>query len=210
MNETIIDDPEPADKEPPAFHDAGLDASVTAIRMRRTSGNDASAVLMAMQQVVKVSESSKLSILQKLCTIFSDNKTTTKPDTLRCIISSGLFQDHNSTYAVKQNSVEHCMTLTNKGTEDQSPPKNAQIKPCRLVVCNQSAYGEVMKHATANLIMDGMQLDLKLKSENGSITEDVQVQYEPITAMGKAIEAVFSVMEKVNNALYKGDVYRKV
>ena len=47
------------------------------------------------------------------------------------------------------------MTLANNGTEDQSPPKNAQIKPCRLVVCNLSTYDEVIKHATANLIKDG-------------------------------------------------------
>ena len=121
------------------------------------------------------------------------------------------FED-NSTYAVTliHNSVKHCMTLANNGTEDQSPPKNTQIKSCRLVVCNLSTYGEVIKHTTANLIKDGMQLDMKLKSENSSIIEDVRVQYEPNTAVGKAIKAVSSVMKKVNHALYKGDVYRKV
>ena len=45
------------------LHDARLDASVISIRTRRTSGNDANAVLLAIQQVVKVSESSKLCIL---------------------------------------------------------------------------------------------------------------------------------------------------
>ena len=69
------------------------------------------------------------------------------------------------------------MTLANNGTEDQSPPKSAQLKPCRLVVCNISTYGEVIKHATANLKKEGMQLDLKLKSENSSVIEGVRAQY---------------------------------
>ena len=126
-----------------------------------------------------------------------------------------IFQDHNSTYALKLieksifKSVKDSAT-TNLSVEmvKRSAAFQALMKkPLRIVVVNEKGYGDLLRKSSANLLEDGCCHDLDV--EVGNIVP-MAVPSQSSSSVGKAIDRIRLVMKKVEHGLYKGDVYRRV
>ena len=75
--------------------------------------------------------------------------------------------------------------------------------PCRLVVVERS-FEQPLQNACRNLSKER----LKIKFDPMLAENTKNVQVAPSTGIGKAIEVVNCAMKKVNQALYRGEVFR--
>ena len=115
-----------------------------------------------------------------------------------------LFQDHNSCYSedLIANSLRFLEGIHENGR--QFDLEKLSEHPCKLVVVHRS-FEQSLQNACKDLSKER----LKIKFESMLTENTYNVQVVPTTGVRKAIGVVNFAMKKVNQALYRGEVFRK-
>ena len=115
-----------------------------------------------------------------------------------------LFQDHNSCYSedLIANSLRFLEGIHENGRQFEL--EKLSEHPCKLVVVDRS-FEQSLQNACKDLSKER----LKIKFESMLTENTNNVQVVPTTGVRKAIGVVNFAMKKVNQALYRGEVFRK-
>ena len=115
-----------------------------------------------------------------------------------------LFQDHNSCYYedLIANSLRFLEGIHENGRQFEL--EKLSEHPCKLVVVDRS-FEQSLQNACRDLSKER----LKIKFESMLTENTNNVQVVPTTGVRKAIGVVNFAMKKVNQALYRGEVFRK-
>ena len=115
-----------------------------------------------------------------------------------------LFQDHNSCYSedLIANSLRFLEGIHENGRQFEL--EKLSEHPCKLVVVDRS-FEQSLQNACKDLSKER----LKIKFESMLTENTNNVQVVPTTDVRKAIGVVNFAMKKVNQALYRGEVFRK-
>ena len=115
-----------------------------------------------------------------------------------------LFQDHNGCYSedLIANSLRFLEGIHENGRQFEL--EKLSEHPCKLVVVDRS-FEQSLQNACKDLSKER----LKIKFESMLTENTNNVQVVPTTGVRKAIGVVNFAMKKVNQALYRGEVFRK-
>ena len=115
-----------------------------------------------------------------------------------------LFQDHNSCYSedLIANSLRFLEGIHENGRQFEL--EKLSEHPCKLVVVDRS-FEQSLQNACKDLSKER----LKIKFESMLTENTNNVQVVPTAGVRKAIGVVNFAMKKVNQALYRGEVFRK-
>ena len=115
-----------------------------------------------------------------------------------------LFQDHNSCYSedLIANSLRFLEGIHENGRQFELEKLSEHA--CKLVVVDRS-FEQSLQNACKDLSKER----LKIKFESMLTENTNNVQVVPTTGVRKAIGVVNFAMKKVNQALYRGEVFRK-